>query len=337
MKYKKIASVSLATMLLTFSASAFASGASYSVHDDEVRSTLSEIHGQVDEILKYLDVIKEKELSMDLMNKAAVERTNDNMTKLTPTSDMSFIDSNDHSIDWNSLLKGGSGRFLEQFGKDMAKKGFDLTQFAKGTDLFTVSLDDFIMQFDGIRTGSNFEGLTDPTAIKTVYVQNLQELSKAELKIDEEVAEYDKKKKEIDDKDTQRVEDVTKAQDSKSDDRNNLWSSLGGFGNLLGGKYGASLDPTSLHTIFLKEGTESATAAQERTTSVDVVRANKEIRDAEQKAVHMQARIKKDKIQLLIQINEANLAIALGNAESAAIKALPVNTTGSKHKCVFDD
>lgn len=334
MKYKRLIPSVAMTALLLLSVPAYA--AEYSVHDDEVRSTLSDIKGQIQTIQQYLDVIKEKELSMDLLNKAAAERTNDSMTKLTPTNDMSFVSTNDNSTDWSALTRGGSGRFLEAFEKDMAKDGFNLSEFAKNTKICSVPVDEFMEQFSGITSGSNFDGLTDIDSIKTVYVQNLQELSAAKLEIDEEVAEYDKKKKEIDDKDNKRMEDIAKAEDSKSDEHMGTWNKIGSYGDLLGGKYGAKLDPTSLHTIFMKEGTESTTAAQERTTSVDMVRTNKEIRDTEQRAVHMQANIKKNQIDICIAQNDAQLIIAFGKADSASIRSLPVGK-GKKHKYVFDD
>ena len=331
--------------MITMSTSAFA--ATYDVEDKKAQELLTDIKGQVQTIVEMLDVVKEKEKSLDLLNKAATERTNDSMTKLSLDNGMSFVSENTNGIDFGSLLKG-NGNFLQKFTEDLAKDGIELKKFAKECPKISMDLGSFILQFDGILTGSNYEGLTEPDAIKKVYIQNLQELSKEEAEIEAEERDFDAKKKELDDKDEKRLQDTGKAADSKSEARTNLWSDIASEQNMgilgkingigSGQGYGSMLDLDNIRTIFLPPedlGTESTTAAQERTTSVESIRASKEMRDSEQKAFRAQARIKKDKIQLIIQINEANLVQALANAEKAKIEALPIQRSLTKYESGF--
>ena len=341
MKYKKSVISALMVALVVMSTSAFA--ATYDVEDKKAQELLNEIKGQVGIIVEMLDVVKEKEKSLDLMDKAATERTNDSMTKLSLNEEMSFVSENPNGIDFGSLLSG-NGNFLEKFTQDLAKDGINLKQFAKNSPIVSSDLGSFILKFDGITTGANYEGLTDAESIKAVYLQNIQELSAEESKIEAEERDFDAKKKEIDDKDEKRLEDTAKASDSKSESRQNLWNELASSKDILGvvngigsGRfdYGSVLSSDSLQTIFMKEGTESTTAAQERTTSVESIRASKEMRDAEAKAFHAEARIKKDNLNLMFNINDTHFQIAMGKAMKFNIESVPVPRQLEKYESGF--
>ncbi|MBR1374197.1 hypothetical protein IJ556_07090 [bacterium] len=350
MKGRKAVAALFMSTLLMMSTSVFAGGATYDVQDKEVRSTLSEVKTDVARIKELLEIIKQKELAMEHLDKAATERRNDSMQKLSLDTGLNFVSENKNGINFGELLKAGAGGFLEKFTEDLSKQGIELKNFAKASPTISLKVGDFLLCFEGIANGKHFEGLTDPSTIKDIYLQNLQELSFAEAKIEQELADFEEKRKEADDKDEKRLEDITKAKDSKSKDKSDLWNKLasGEFNKLLGsigalssGKFGVEdigsiLDNKEIKTIFMKEGTESATAAQERTTSVEAVRAAKEMRDSEAEAFRLQARIKLGKIAELQLLNDWQFRVALGNAGKAERAALPVNPQGTVYRSGFE-
>ena len=221
----------------------------------------------IKEIEKYQEIIKQKELAMEHLDKAATERRNDSMQKLSLDTGLNFVSENKNGINFGELLKAGAGGFLEKFTEDLSKQGIELKNFAKASPTISLKVGDFLLCFEGIANGKHFEGLTDPTTIKDIYLQNMQELSFAEAKIEQELADFEEKRKEADDKDEKRLEDITKAKDSKSKDKSDLWNKLasGEFNKLLGsigalssGKFGVEdigsiLDNKEIKTIFMKE------------------------------------------------------------------------------------
>lgn len=365
---KKVAGI-LCTALVLMSTSAFA-GATYSVHDDKVYDQLNDIKGQLEVIKKYLAVVEEKEKSMDLLEKNAADRTNDSMQKLSPGDDStlastasSFMSEEDANTaqgrkninDWQrviGLLGKGKGGFLESLIKTQVAKGLGLSNFMKGLNSYKVSLDDFVLQFDGISSGDNYNGLTNPSTITTVHFQNLQELAKQQAEILNEKAAYDEKKDKLDEESKKELEEISKAKDSKSDAKDNLASAILGsrgklvntdnWKSLLSGKgisvgdLGSVLSSSDMKTIFLKDGTESTTAAQERTTGVAAVQLSKQLRDAEQKAYHAKIRIKLGAIEALIPLEDLHYHIALGEAAGKSVGGITVNSEGVKRKNAFD-
>ena len=365
---KKVAGI-LCTALVLMSASAFA-GATYSVKDEKVHEQLDDIRGQLEVIKKYLAVVEEKEKSMDLLEKNAADRTNDSMQKLSPGDDStlastasSFMSEEDANTaqgrkninEWQrviGLLGKGKGGFLEGLIKTQVAKGLGLSNFMKGLDSYKISFDDFMLQFDGISTGNNFDGLTNPSTITTVHFQNLQEIAKQQAEILNEQAAYDERKSKLDEDAKKDLEEISKAKDSKSDAKENLASAILGsrgklvntdnWQSLLSGKginvgdLGSVLSSSDMKTIFLKDGTESTTGAQEKTTSVAAVQLSKQIRDAEQKAFHATLRIKLGALEALIPLEDLHYHIALGEAAGKSVGGITVNSKGVKRKNAFD-
>ena len=86
MKAKLKTSVLLVSLFAIMSSMTAGFAAEYSVHDDEVRSRMKELNTKVQDIQEMLEIIRDKELSMDVLDKAAVQRKNDSMAKLTDGS-----------------------------------------------------------------------------------------------------------------------------------------------------------------------------------------------------------------------------------------------------------
>lgn len=83
MKAKLKTSVLLVSLFAIMSSMTAGFAAEYSVHDDEVRNRMKELNTKVQDIQEMLEIIRDKELSMDVLDKAAVQRKNDSMAKLT--------------------------------------------------------------------------------------------------------------------------------------------------------------------------------------------------------------------------------------------------------------
>ena len=366
-KKKVFGTLCVALMLMSTSTSVFASGASYSVHDDEVRSTLNDVKNQLEIIKKYLAVVEEKEKSMDLLEKNAADRTNDSMQKLSVDSSSSLVsdansfmseqDANPNSQqgrtnkqDWQrvlALVGKGKGGFLELFMKNLAADGFAFTNYIKGLDTFKISIGDFSAQFKGISTGSNYNGLKSPSSIKKVYLQNMGVLAEQREKILNERMEVYKKRKELNEKAKKNLEEISKAKDSKSDAKESLASAIKASQGLLGSNLlskgfnindlGNVLSSKNMQTIFMKEETESITGSQEKTTSAVAQDLALKITDSDVKNFDVHVNIKLGKLNALASLNDLNFTIALAEAERNTVGGLKVNSKGKKHKCAFGD
>ena len=372
---KKVAGI-LCTALVLMSTSAFA-GATYSVHDDKVYDQLNDIKGQLETIKKYLAVVEEKEKSIDLLEKNAADRTNDSMQKLSVAEDSefakmvndtanSFISKQDENTPegkkvaniWRKIIAAvgaGKGNFLEIAMNVLSADNKAFTQYIDSLDTFKIPLDRFVLQFDGICDGRNFNGLKTPDAKIKVYYQNMQELAKLREQIKNDVDKVNEMDEELDKKGDKYLEEIGKAKDSKSSEKKSLANAiknsqslianLDNAKDILSGKgigvkdLGSVLSNGNMQTIFMKDDTKSITGAQEQTSALVGQQINFDIRKAIKKAkIYSGAKLKLDQLEIAINLNKEHLTIALSDGARETLSPDKIdNDKGQKISCAFED
>ena len=356
-KMKKKVLPLLMVGLIVLSGSALASRpASYDVKDEEARNTLSKIEGQLEEVRKYLEAIDSKESSLDAMDKNDTMRTNDSMRKLSAdtssgnSATASFMKNLNTSIlgknipglgqlkNLQGLFGKGKGGFLQLLTGSLMQDLNDFDTFIDSKESCSQSVDQYMQQFDGIITGQNYKGLKTPQAINTVYMQNMKLLAENNEKLGVEKQQIKEMKKKMDDKDSEKLEALSEAKDTRTDDKDKVMQSITQFGSILGGVKQMN-NPIAIlkdpGKVFNTDATESITAAQERTTGTVVVQASQEARESKTKDACEKIELKEQAIQDAQEMNKANRTIALSEAEKEELKEIKVSKL--KLKSAFAD
>lgn len=315
MEVKRVgAALCVGLLLGGFSAEA----AEYSVHDDEVRSTLRSVKSILQEIQK-------KEESMDLVDKTASARDNNNMLKLSGS--VSFMEQGGNgTINISKIFS--SHDFLGNFMESVSGRLGIPLKTVNDNEIWNehTNLEEIL---PALKPGSVTS--VDPVAINIEINQGNLEIS---IEADKRIALHQKTRSEIlknITEITKQIQEITEAKPEKTNSQKNLWGALNAQKSLLG--EGASAN----NAIFEEKGTESIVSSQERNTALASLQL-------ELDAQKLLLSIVDGKIQLELNLrdrhiaaNERERARAMGEAEIDAIEKLPYNPRGERHKCMFED
>ena len=261
MKKKKVVAL-IMSALLTCSATSFA--ATYSVEDTVARQKLEDIRAQLEIVLKYLDLLKEKNVSMDVMDKAAAERKNDSMRKLSLASNStiakSIVSEGNNGVDYSDVLGpivaqtiphgntigiqeaikvisgSGKGNFTQVLGGFLNKETQGIFGHINNKKAMRLPLDEYAKQIEQRTSYDSYKSLTTESACRTYCKQVDDELVEDYVDYVKEYTEASAETKKFKDKTPGLLSDITKAKADTDTNSNNLWSQIGTFGSLLGNK-----------------------------------------------------------------------------------------------------
>lgn len=360
-KMKKKVLPLLMVGLIVLSGSALASRpASYDVKDEEARNTLSKIEGQLETIRKYLEAIDSKESSQDAMEKNETMRTHDSMRKLSVNTNAggksatkSFLNSLNTSIlgknvpglgqlkDLGGLFNKGSGGFLQLLTGSLLQDLNDFDTFIDNKPLCNQPVDEYMEQYSSIIDGSSYSDCSSPDTINQIYLQNEKLLVEGKGQIRTEVHEIKEMNQKMAEKDPEKLEALSEATDTRTNAADSLMGTISTFGNVLGGIKQAPGNPIgiigkdSLGNILKTEGTESITAAQERTTGTAIVQVSKEARDSKTKDACEKLELKDKSLDDARELNKVNKDVAMAKCETDKLDK--INVSKLKLKSAFAD
>jgi len=337
---KKIPVGILVTAFVLLTMPAYA--AEYSVHDDEVRSTLSTIKGQIETIQEYLEVIKDKELSMDLLDKTAVERQNESMAKLDGnlSTFMGTGDNSDINLstilnpeEFNKILKKKNtpNDFIGDLLKDSSNRiGLNLKKMGQ-SDIMILTTDDI---YDMFYPKDKFS--SDPKTAKEEAAQYMQSIAEQKLKLQDEYAALLNEKDKNVALSAKHIEEIGEAKSTRQE--NGLIDKLGGYSGLVDGtttKTGAILGKSGTD-LFKTEGTTSIVATQEKTQGIVAEQLALDVLNSSFKNMGIRLQIRMGELDACEEEVRRRYAESIAEAEKTTIEGMPINRTGERPRRAFE-